>query len=111
VTSGVEADRAARPTRLGSSRTGAKRWQGRVVRGSDNTVRGEINLTVGDAVVVANGKVKGQTDGSRVWGDVVDETGKPVLTFEGAVTGNGIQGKFTSADDEVGTWSWEGPPQ
>jgi hypothetical protein len=101
---------SARRGRLSRASGSRERWQARLTRRAGGSLTGRLSLTAGGAPVISDGKLRGKIAGSKVWGEVADEDGRQALTFEGTITPAGAQGRFTSRDDEVGTWSWEGQP-
>ncbi|MBI1817015.1 MAG: hypothetical protein HYR72_18710 [Deltaproteobacteria bacterium] len=96
--------RAVRPLR---ARTGSKGWRAHIVRGEDNMVTGELAAQIGDAAIVTHGAIRGRAQGATVWGEIFDDDGKQVATFEATRTPDGILGRFTTRDDETGTFAWD----
>ena len=85
-----------------------QRWNLDVRRGDDNSIRGRVS--VADSPLLSAGNVEGKIDGHIVSGTISDDAGNPIATFTGTVTPNGMHGKYTDRTDEVGNWSWDGPP-
>ncbi len=98
--------RAVRPLR---ARTGTKGWRAHIVRGDDNTVTGELAAQIGDTAIVTHGAIRGHAQGATVWGEIFDDDGKQVATFEATRTPDGVRGRFTTRDDETGTFAWDVP--
>jgi hypothetical protein len=82
-----------------------RQWSARVSRSAENRLTGRVQL----AGEVGEGIVEGQVAGSFVFGTVRDESGREVGYFEGHITPEGVEGKFTALGGETGSWSWDGP--
>ncbi len=87
----------------------SKRIQVQATRIGTDRLTGRVSVTAGTRALIRDANVNGQINGRRVWGDISDDTGKPLATFEGIVSRTGLQGTFTAATDAQGTWTWDGP--
>jgi hypothetical protein len=73
----------------------------------DRSISGAVNLTLAERRVA--GRLHGRVEGRRVWGDILDDDGELLATFEGTATSAGIRGTFTAINDDTGEWTWDGP--
>ncbi len=108
VTSPGAAPSGAAPL-LATDESGSKRLQVQATRIGTDRLTGLVSVTVGTRALIRDANVSGQINGRRVWGDISDDSGKPLATFEGIVSRTGLQGTFTAATDEQGAWTWDGP--
>lgn len=99
--------RRAQARRLPTGSPESKKWDARLTLNEDRTVTGELNLDVGNRRV-RRGDVRARAERGHVWGEIVDENGEQVVTFDATVTPQGVEGTFTTSDDETGTFVWDG---
>jgi hypothetical protein len=66
-------------------------------------------LTVSNSPVLSEGNLQGQIAGSKVAGNVMDDDGNTLATFDGTVSPTGMEGTYRDRTGEVGNWSWDGP--
>jgi hypothetical protein len=84
-----------------------QQWHVDALRATDNTLRGRVSL--GGSPLAHAGNLVGQISGQSLSGNVVDDTGKQIASFTGAITATGITGTYTDRTGETGNWSWDGP--
>jgi len=83
-----------------------QRWGVEALRFKDGQLRGRIEISGSKLCDAAN--IEGEMSGRGVAGTLVDDEGKELATFEGALTRNGAFGTYRDRTGEVGNWVWEG---
>jgi hypothetical protein len=83
-----------------------QRWNIDALRFEDEQIRGRI--TVSGSRFFDEANVEGQFSGRGVFGKLVDDEGKELASFEGAVTSTGASGTYRDRSGDVGEWAWEG---
>jgi len=81
-------------------------WQVQLKQRDDDSLSGRV-LIVGSPVL-DHAQIQGQITGSEVDGVLLDDNGRQVGTFSGAVRNDRVSGTYTTADGDVGDWSWDG---
>ena len=81
-------------------------WQAQMKRFDDDSLSGRV-VVVGSPLM-DHAAVQGQVTGADVDGVLLDDDGRQVATFSGAIRGAGVSGTYTTADGDVGDWSWDG---
>ena len=84
-----------------------QQWHVDALRASDNTLRGRV--TLGGSPLAQAGNLVGKISDQQLSGNVVDDTGKQIVSFTGTITASGISGTYTDRTGETGNWSWDGP--
>jgi hypothetical protein len=105
ITTPVKASRTS--TMLSAASTGTGQWRVRGTRTATDRATGRLSFVGSDGSTI-EGNVRARINGRTVWGDVVDDNGKLLATFEGVVGSTGLRGRFTLRDDAQGAWSWDG---
>ena len=82
-------------------------WQVQLKQLDDDSLAGRV-LIVGSPVL-DHAQIQGQVTGGEVDGVLLDDRGRQVGTFSGAIRNNHVGGTYTTADGDVGDWSWDGP--
>jgi hypothetical protein len=89
--------------------TEERTWRARPKVSRSRELSGPVTIDLGAESI--NAELRGEMNGDRVWGDVLDSEGKQVATFSGVYGPGGWRGTFTSATDDQGTWEWDGTPE
>jgi hypothetical protein len=105
ITTPVKAARTS--TMLSATSTGTGQWRVRGTRTATDRAAGRLTFIGSDGSTI-DGNVRARINGRTVWGEVVDDNGKLLATFEGVVSTTGLRGRFTLRDDSQGAWSWDG---
>jgi hypothetical protein len=83
----------------------ARSWT--ATRGIDGQVRGRVTLT--GVPGVDGGNLEARLSGKGVVGKLLDDEGRTLADFEGALEpGGGAAGQFTARGGAVGQWTWPG---
>lgn len=86
---------------------GARNWQVRIEKFSDDSIEGRI-FVVGSAVV-QEARIQGRVEAGEIYGVLVDGTDHQVGTFNGTPGAQGYTGSYTFANGDTGAWNWAGP--
>jgi len=81
-------------------------WQVQLKQRDDDSLAGRV-VIVGSPVL-DHAQIQGQVTGSEVDGVLLDDSGRQVGTFSGAIRNNRVSGTYTTADGDVGEWRWDG---
>ncbi len=82
-------------------------WQVQMKRFDDDSLSGRA-VIVGSPLM-QQVQIRGQVTGTEVDGVLLDDNGVQVGTFSGTAGTNGLTGTYTTADGDIGNWSWDGP--
>ncbi len=82
-------------------------WQVQMKHFDDDSVSGRA-VIVGSPVM-QHAQIQGQVTGTDVDGVLLDDNGVQVGTFSGTAGTNGLTGTYSTADGDIGNWSWDGP--
>jgi hypothetical protein len=85
----------------GKAAVGMQQWHVDALRASDNSLSGRVSL--GGSSLAQAGNLVGKISGQSLSGNVVDDTGKQILSFTGTVTATGISGTYTDRTGRRGT--------
>lgn len=88
------------------TRSGAQRWGIDALRYEDGQLRGRIGISGSPLLDSAN--VEGRLSGRGVVGTLVDDEGRELAEFQGAMTASGASGTYRDRNGESGEWQWEG---
>jgi hypothetical protein len=90
-----------------ASATGDRRgWGVEVKHFDDNSFTGRVTLV---GAPVPHAGIEGQISGNEAYGVLVDDNGMQIGTFTGSISNGGISGRYTAANGDTGSWSWDGP--
>jgi hypothetical protein len=81
-------------------------WQVQLKHLEDGSLSGRV-VIVGSPVL-DHAEIQGQVTGSEVDGVLLDDGGRQVGTFSGSIANGTVGGTYSTADGDVGDWSWEG---
>jgi len=87
-----------------------RRWSVAAIRLNDNEMRGRVTLNGGgDEGNAGEGdaNVEARLSGRGVVGKLLDDDGRTLAVFEGAVGKRGASGTFRHVGGGTGTWSWD----
>ncbi len=87
-------------------RTKRESWQLQMKRFDDNSLSGRV--VVAGSPLMDHAAIQGQLSGPEVDGVLLDDDGRQIGTFSGAIGTSGIAGTYATADGDAGDWSWEG---
>lgn len=82
-------------------------WSVGALRLGNNEVRGRVSLTGLSKLTGAN--VEARLSGRGVVGKLLDDDGRILAVFEGAVGRSGASGTFRHVGGGSGTWKWDAP--
>lgn len=93
----------------GEWRSGAggerRSWSVEGLRVNGNEIQGRI-----ESGLLGGANVEARLSGRGVTGKLLDDEGRTVVVFEGAVGASSASGTFRHVGGGAGTWSWERPP-
>lgn len=90
---------------------GGKRWSVAAMRMSDDEIRGRVTfegMSAGDDVGEGGANVEARLSGRGVVGKLLDDDGRTLAVFEGAMSARGGSGTFRHVGGASGTWTWDG---
>ncbi len=82
-------------------------WQVQMKHFDDDSLSGRA-IIVGSPLM-QHVQIQGQLTGTEVDGVLLDDNGVQVGTFSGTSGTGGLTGTYTTADGDIGDWSWDGP--
>jgi hypothetical protein len=97
---------AAEGTWSASGESAGQRWTVAAVRFADKEIRGRVTLDGAGPAGEAN--VEARLSGRGVVGKLLDDEGRTLAVFEGAVRGGAASGTFRHVAGGSGTWAWDG---
>jgi hypothetical protein len=84
-------------------------WNIDALRLEDGGLHGRID--VAGSSLFASANVEGTLSGRGVFGNLLDDDGTELATFEGAVTRGGANGTYRDRNGRTGEWQWTGQPK
>jgi len=84
---------------------GKRGWQIEIERFGDGAVAGRVRLF---GSPFERAQLVGRVDGDDVYGVLLDDDGRQIGTFSGAVFTNALSGTYRMVDGDEGAWAWNG---
>jgi hypothetical protein len=79
-------------------------WKVEGLRLDGKEIRGRI-----ESGVIGGANVEARLSGRGVVGKLLDDEGRTLVVFEGAVAADGADGTFRHVGGAAGTWTWDRP--
>jgi len=84
---------------------GKRGWQIEIERFGDGAVSGRVRLF---GSPFERARLVGRVDDDDVYGVLLDDDGRQIGTFSGAVFTNALSGTYRMIDGDEGAWAWNG---